>query len=307
MIANFFNKTKPINTLFIICLLFFLYVFSIALNVDQEITLSFVGKRIAYFLLVLVILFTINFIVRKNNLAKDNSYTLLLIVILIGMFPFSVLDFELLFANLVLLFAYRRIYSLRTVKETQKKIFDGSFWIGIATIIYPWCSITLILIYLALYFFDKSTLRNAIIPLVGFCTPILIYISYMYAINDLPLALENLTFEYSTSFKAFNSMKLLVPLALVCALSLWSVFPTTYKLTTINNEFRNSWNLLVFHFIILIAVVLPWPYKNGAELFFLFFPLAIIFTNYIQIIDEKWFKDVFLYALLAVVAMVYFL
>jgi len=123
----------------------------------------------------------------------------------------------------------------------------------------------------------------------------------------LPLALENLTFEYSTSFKAFNSMKLLVPLALVCALSLWSVFPTTYKLTTINNEFRNSWNLLVFHFIILIAVVLPWPYKNGAELFFLFFPLAIIFTNYIQIIDEKWFKDVFLYALLAVVAMVYFL
>ena len=165
----------------------------------------------------------------------------------------------------------------------------------------------MILIYLAIFIFDKSTWRNTLIPIVGFFTPIVIYVSYMYTINDLEIVYENLIFEYSTSFKAFNSIKLLVPLALICSLSIWSIFPTTYKITTINNEFRNSWNLLVFHFIISIVIVLPWPLKNGAELFFLFFPIAVIFTNYLQIIDEKWFKEVFIYMLLAVILLVYLL
>ncbi len=307
MIANFFNKTKPINTLFIICLLFFIYAFSLVLHTAQEMTFYFFVEKTALFILLLIVLFTVNFIVRKNNLTKDNSYTILLFVLLAGMFPFSMLSFELLLVNLVLLFAYRRIYSLRTSKEIPKKIFDSSFWIGIATIIYPWSFITLILVYLALYVFDKSSWRNMMIPLVGFFTPILIYISYMYAVNDLNIAFENLTFEYSTSFRAFNSIKLLIPLALISGLCIWSIFPTTYKIITINNEFKHSWNLLVFHFIILIGVVLPWPSKNGAELLFLFFPIAIIFTNYLQIIEEKWFKDVFVYTLLAVVIAVYFL
>ena len=307
MIANFFNKTKPINTLFIISLLSFIYIFSIAFNVNEEVTLYFVAVRLAYFILLLIILFTVNFIVRKNNLAKDNSYPILLFVILIGMFPFSVLNFKILLVNLILLFAYRRIYSLRTKKETQKKLFDSAFWIGIATIIYPWSSITMLLIYLAISIFDKSTLRNVLIPIVGFFTPIVIYASYMFAINDLDIVYENLIFEYSTSFKAFNSIKLLVPLAIICSLSIWSIFPTTYKITTINNEFKNSWNLLVFHFIISIVIMLPWPLKNGAELFFLFFPISVIFTNYLQIIEEKWFKEVFIYTLLAVILLVYFL
>jgi len=307
MIANFFNKTKPINTLFVIGLLFFVYTFSILFNIDEEITFYFFLKRLGYFLLLLIILFTVNFIIRKNNLAKDNSYAILLCVLLIGMFPFSVLDFELLFVNLILLFAYRRIYSLRTKKETQKKIFDSGFWIGLATVVYPWSSISLLLIYVAIYFFDKSTWRNAIIPIVGFATPILIYASYKYATNDVDMLFENLIFEYNTNFRVFNSAKLLIPLALICSLSLWSIFPTSYKIITVNNEFRNSWNVLIFHFIAAIFIMLPWSAKNGGELFFLFFPLAIIFTNYLQIIEEKWFKEVFLYTFLAVVAMVCFL
>jgi len=307
MIANFFSKTKPINTLFIVVLLCLIYVLSIVFHVDKEITLYFFAQRSTYFILLLVILFVVNFIVRKNNLTKDNSYFILLFVILIGMFPYSVLNIKLLVVNLILLFAYRRMYSLRTKKETQKKTFDSAFWVGIATIIYPWSSIVLILIYFALYFFDKSTWRNMIIPIVGFLVPICIYASYMYAINSIEVVYENMIFQYSTSFKAFNSIKLLVPSAFICALSIWSIFPTTYKITTINNEFRNSWNLVIFHFIILVVVVMPWPMKNGAELFFLFFPIAIIFTNYLQIIEEKWFKEVFIYTLLALVGLIYFL
>ncbi len=307
MIANFFNKTKPINTLFIIGLLFFIYIFSIAFHLSEEITFGFVVKKVGIFSLLLIVIFTINFIVRKNNLTKDNSYAILLFVILIGMFPYSTLDFELLLVNLILLLAYRRIYSLRTSKETQKKIFDSAFWIGIATIISPWSSLTILLIYGAIYVFDKVTWRNSIIPLVGFCTPIIIYAAYLYALNDFDIFVENLTYTFSFSFGVFNSAILLIPLALVSSLLIWSIFPTTFKIRTVNNEFKHSWYLLVFHFVILLFVVLPWPVKNGGEFLLLFFPIAVIFTNYLQIIEEKWFKEVFLYTLLAVILAVFIL
>ncbi len=307
MIANFFNKTKPINTLFIIGLLLFIYLFSIILHLDEEITLYFMAKKAGNFSLLLVIIFTVNFIVRKNNLTKDNSYIILVFVILFGMFPFSVLEFELLVVNLILLFAYRRIYSLRTSKETQKKIFDSAFWIGIATIIAPWSLLAILLIYVAIYLFDKVTWRNAIVPLVGFCSPIVIYIAYLYLINGIDTFSEDFKFMYSFSFGVFNSSKLLIPLALVSSLIIWSIFPTTFKITTVNNEFKNSWYLVIFHFFIVLFVVLPWPVKNGSELLLLFFPIAVIFTNYLQIIEEKWFKEVFLYVLLGVVLTVFIL
>ncbi len=307
MIANFFNKTKPINTLAIVALLLLIYIFSIALNFKDEVTFSFFLNIIGYFILLLITLFTVNFILRKNNLTKDNSYTLLLFVLFLGMFPFSVISFKLVIVNFILLLSYRRIYSLRTQKNTKDKLFDSAFWIGIATLIYPWSILTLFLIYIAAFLFDKWTWRNIIIPLIGFVCPIVIYSAYLLLIDKYEGFGTILNFSYLLSFDNYNSFKLLIPLAIIISLMLWAIFPTTLKITIVNNEFKSSWQLLITHFFILVFVVLPWPTKNGSELLFLFFPMALILANYLQIVEEKWFKEVFLYALLTLTVAVYFL
>jgi len=90
------------------------------------------------FLVLIVTFFMVNFIVRKNGLSKDNSYVLLIMVLCFGLFPQSSLNYLFIISNLILLFAFRRIYSLRTNKEIKEKIFDSAFWVGIATLIYPW-------------------------------------------------------------------------------------------------------------------------------------------------------------------------
>jgi len=307
MIANFFSKTKPINTLAIIALLFFIYTLSTVINFQEAFSLTFFFKRVSYFLLLLIILFSVNFIVRKNNLVKDNSYTLLLYVVLIGMFPFSVLDFKLAIINFILLLSYRRIYSLRTQKDTKEKLFDSAFWIGVATIIYPWSILILLLVFLAAYVFDKWTWRNVLIPITGFFCPIIIYTGYLIAVNKPELIEGIFNFDLQFNFNNYNSFKLLVPLAIVVSLMLWAIFPTTLKIIAVNNEFRNSWQLLISHFFILALVILPWPNKNGSELLYLFFPMAIIYTNYLQIVEEGWFKEVFLYSFLTLTIAIYFL
>ncbi len=307
MIANFFSKTKPINTLAIVSLLFFIYTLSTLTNFSGTLSFSFFLTRLSYFFLLLIILFSVNFIVRKNKLVKDNSYTLLLYVILIGMFPFSVLDFKLAMINFILLLSYRRIYSLRTQKDVKEKLFDSALWIGIATLMYSWSALILLLVFLAAYVFDKWTWRNALVPLIGFFCPIVIYMAYLIAINKPELLESIFSFKLSIDFINYNSFRLLVPLAIVVSLMLWAIFPTTLKIIAVNNEFRSSWQLLITHFFILVLIILPWPNKNGSELLYLFFPMAIIYANYLQMVEENWFKEVFIYSFLALTIVIYFL
>jgi len=305
MIANFFSTTKPFNTLIVIVGLTFIYLISTIYYVEATFDFILFTKTVFFYFVLLTTFFLINFIVRKNGLTKDNSYTLLILVLCFGMFPLSTVNYRLLIAHLILLLAYRRIYSLRTSKDTKEKLFDSAFWIGIAAIVHPNSFIYILLIYAGIYMFNKSTIRNIVIPLVGFLTPILIYVIYLLAIDNFDIF--DLQLNYSFSFLNYNSLRLLIPVALILGYLLWAIFPTTVKTVTVNNEFRTSWFLLVIHLLISILLTIPSSYKNGSEFLFVFFPVAIILTNYLQIIKEKWFKEAFLYLFLIITITIYFL
>ena len=305
MIAKFFKKTKPINTLLIVALLSVIFIISKFYLHQNLINVEKLLSQLVFFGLLLITVFVINFIIRKNGLTKGNSYALLLLVFCIGMFPYSISSTKLLIVHFILLLAYRRLYSLRTSKDTKEKLFDSAIYIGIAALIYPLSIFYIIVVYAALFLFNKLTLRNFFVPIIGLFTPGFIYLTYLILIGQF--ADYTWKIDYSYSFLSYNSFKLLVPLAVITGLLIWSVFSTTVKIISINNEFRTSWFLLLYHLLISILVIIPSPIKNGSEFLFLFFPVIIIFTNYIQMVKEKWFKEVFLYFLLLIMIIVYFL
>ena len=305
MIAKFFKKTKPINTLIVLVLLIIVFIITTLSITSDILTLNILIKRLILLTLLVSTLFVVNFIVRKNGLTKNNSYVILLLVFCFAMFPYSTLNSQLLATHFLLLLAYRRIYSLRTSKDIKEKIFDASFWIGIATLIYPWSFLYLPLVFAAIFYFNKLTFKNTFIPIVGFITPIFIYGVYLLLIDNFETF--DLKLVSSLSILGYNSFKLLIPIALISGFLIWTIFPATIKIITVNNEFRASWFLVLFHLLISVLVIFPAPIKNGSEFLFLFFPTAIIFTNYLQIIEEKWFKEVFLYFFLAATITVYLL
>jgi len=305
MIANFFNTTKPFNIIVIIVVLTLIYGTSSFYSMDANLDFILLLEKALNFLILLLTFFMVNFIIRKNGLSKDNSYVLFLMVLFFGMFPLSTINYLLIITNVILLFAFRRIYSLRTNKDIKGKIFDGAFWVGIATIVYPWCFLFLFLVYAAISTYKKATLRNVIIPLIGFLTPILIYGAIIF-ISD-GFYNYNWRINYDFSFVDYNSLRMLVPITIIVGFLLWTILPTTIKISSVNNEFKTSWLLVLFHLLVSIIIVLTSIEKNGSEFIFMFFPTAIIFTNYLQIEKEKWFKDVFLYLFLAVTISIYLL
>jgi hypothetical protein len=52
--------------------------------------------------------------------------------------------------------------------------------------------------------------------------------------------------------------------------------------------------------LIAIAILVIVPQKSGAEFLFLFAPLSIIMANYMEIISEKWFKEILIWMLMLV-------
>jgi len=229
MIANFFSKTKPINFLVLSVIMIIVYIIGLENNLTGDISLILLLEKSVFTLPIVLLIFILNFIIRKNLLTEDNTYAILLYILMLGFFPNSFFNKSVFFSNFILLFAFRRIYSLRSDIETKKKIFDSAFWIGIASIFYIWSFIYIFLIYGAFWIFRKRNWKNTFLPIIGFVTPVFLLFVYQLMVDDLNKFYELWTFEYSLNFHPYTLTKFFLPIVFLLILGGISIFPTTKK------------------------------------------------------------------------------
>ena len=307
MIANFFNKTKPVVVVNLIMLFALFYFISTFLFHPRALNLNSVGYVLGVFLSFLFLFLVVNFILRKNNLTEDNSYALLITIILLGGFYETMFNLNLFFSNLALLLAFRKIYSIGTGLNTKNKLFDAGFWIGIATLIYAWSILFLLLIFVGIVVYRKINLKNLAIPFIGFITPILIFFSYNFYFDTVPVFYEKLSLIYSLNFVSYNTLKLLIPISFLLTLLIWCIVALIPKVILISNNFKSLWKILMIHLLISVVIVVSSPAKNGSELFFVILPSSIIIANFLQKTKSSRFKNLILYLLLTISISVYFL
>ncbi|PID68832.1 MAG: hypothetical protein CR989_04060 [Flavobacteriales bacterium] len=297
MLANFFNKSTPFHTL-VIVLFVLLIMLIVAFQADiLSFNPSFLLKEIAIFLLLIGSFFMVHFINFKNKLVKENAYDLLIFLILIALFHNITLHINLILTHLILLFAFRRIYSLRSPKNVREKIFESGLYIGLATIFYPFSMLYLILCIAAVLIFERRTIRNIFIPIVGFMVPLFLYGTYLFLTDQF--SPDFIVFNTNFSYSAYNNFTILIPITLLITLLLWTIFSSTVKVLAVNNEFKSFWILVLVHLALSIFISIPAPVKDGSEFIFLFFPSLVLFTNYLQMATDHWFKEVFIYLMVA--------
>ena len=301
MIANFFNQTKPINFLLLSVLVFFIYLAAL-INVNSEpLGFFFFVKKSAFLFLAILTVFVINFIIRKNALTEDNSFAMLFYIILCIYFPNSFINEAVFISSFILLLAFRRIYSLRSSIQTKEKIFDSAFWVGIASLFYVWSLFYLILLYAAIVVFRKIDWRNFVIPLIGIFTHIFLSYTYLLAFDDLERFNNLWILSFDLSSEVYNSSLFLFPLVLIGIVALIAIIPTTKRSLLAKIDFKATWTLLIIHLVISLIVVIIAPEKNGSELIFLFFPLSVLFANYLQVISRYWIKESIIYVFILMI------
>ena len=291
MITSIFSKSKPINFIIVavyISLLFVITNYPFLFSDFNSSLLTLLKWGITLFLV-----FLLDFIVAKNNLTQRNSYSILTFGLLFGMFPEAMMHTDLLLANLFILFALRRLISLHSKLHVKKKLFDAAFWIVVAAMFYFWAILFFALVIVALIYHSQNDFKNVIVPFVGVATALILLIIYNIVFYNQYLGATDFERNASLDFTAFNSKESILKITILFSSFVWTLVYYFRILPDKNKKLKPSYFIIAWSSIIAILVAIIAPIKNGSEFMFLFAPFSIIMANYIEVITERWFKEVF--------------
>jgi len=294
MITTVFKKSTPINySLVVILLLLFFFLFQMNDFESSDLQINTIQK-FEIVVLLLASLFISNFIVKKNGLTKNSSYTLLFFMLFILFFPSLFKNTKLIIASFFILLAMRRLISLQTLKAPKEKIFDASLWIFVASLFHFWAILFVVLVYISIFFHVSRDYRNWLLPFVAFFTTVVIFISYALLFEKAIIGsyLENaqVNFEIDYFTNTFQNLSLSV----FTVFAVFFVFSSVFSLTSKPLNLQASYKKLLFAFVIGVAIFLLSPNKNSDILVFTFFPLSVMATNAIEYSQSKLKSEILL-------------
>lgn len=307
MIANFFSKTKPIHAVLISVIFLVFYMMAILVVEQPEFSFFLLLSKLTLLIGFLVLFFMIRFINRKNHLSGQDSFVLLILALLFAMFPRTMIVDDIAVAHFLLLFSFRRVYSIRSYKNVKQKVFDSAFWIGIATLIYSWSFLFILLVFGAIIVYKKQEIRNSLIAIVGLITPLFLSFTYYFVTDSTQLFYERLIFEYSFSLSNYSFLQYIIPVVFLVVFVLISLVFVRVKINALTNDIKPSIELLLIHLILATSILLVTPDKIGSEFVFAFFPICIFVADALQLLSNKIIKEVVVYSFCLVALSVYFL
>lgn len=297
MITRFFSTSKPIHLVIILVLTVLLFFGVRFNNLMSNLSTIEIGKSTVVCLLLIFTIVILAFFVTKNNLTLANGYKILFYFLFLSALPSTVLFNDILISNFFVLLALRRIISLRSKLRVKKKLLDAAFWIGIASLFYFWSFLFFGLILAALFLYSIESLKNWVIPFLGLITVVIITVCASLIFNDSFGNPAEYIDGLGYDFTAYNDLKYIVPCTILLSLGLWSLFFYAQSLKDKPKVFRASHILVLLTAFIALVIIVVTPNKNGGEFIFLFTPLAIIMSNYIQGVSDRWFAEAFVWIL----------
>ncbi|MEP3837366.1 MAG: DUF6427 family protein [Algibacter sp.] len=294
MITSFFNKSKPIYFVVVFFIVVLAFVNARIYAVNGGLNFDYILKQTLLIFVAYASILLLSFIANKNHLTNRNSYEVLLFSLFMLFITQTTSNDNVLFSNFFVLLGLRRIVSMRSPKNIKKKLFDAAFWIAIASLFYFWSILFFVLILLSLVLYTDNNIRHWLIPFLGVFTVFIISSSASLVLFDNYFGLFNWSPQISYDFSNYNSAVYLISITVLLSFGIWSSIFYLNNVKKQKKAFRASFKTIILAAIIGFFIVILAPKKTGSEFLFLFAPLAIIIANYIEIIPDKWFKELFL-------------
>lgn len=292
MLASVFNKSRPVNYVLIgavLILSYFLYLFK-----DPAWTQNYllIAQKVGLLLLLAGALFLTNFITRRNNLSRANTYAMFLFMVFLILFPTNLVNINVIIANFFILLALRRLISLQSLITPKEKIFDASFWIFAAAIFHFWCIGYIVLVFISIIFHVSRDYRNWLIPFIAFFAVSVLYLMVGLMVSEgfFETITENIAISFD--FTYFENIYQNIALAVYSSIVVLFAFPYVFSITSKPLNLQSSHKKIIYSFLIGVGIYVLSAHKNNSFLVFTFAPLAIMGANYFEAQENKWFKEV---------------
>lgn len=296
MISSIFGKTKPINYIIVLTFLFFFFWLVHFFLFDRAYSL----EQLVFQTLVLGLLFfsffIVNFIVKRNKITGSNSFAILFYVLLLVVFPETLLDSNTILCSFFLLLATRRLISIRSLKNIKFKIFDATFWIMVSSLFYDWALLYLVLVFVAVYMYEPKNIRNWMVPFAGIFTVAMIAqcLAILANQNDFLTAHYQFSFEINVDyFLDWGNSTKLITYILVTFFAGLLAFLKLGK-TGMGKVF--TMRLIALSFVIGLALHILKSSEYMHPILVTFFPSVVFLTKYVESIRRPNIKEIVLIA-----------
>jgi len=291
MISSIFSKTKPVNYLLLLGFLFVFFWLMHLLHFKRD----YSPEQYVFQLLLLGFLFfslfLVNFMVQRNQITGTNSFAMLYYILLIVLFPEVLLDENAILCSFFLLVAGRRIISLKTLRNSKLKILDATIWIAVASLFYDWALLFLILVYIAIYFYEPKNFKNWLVPLSGLLTFVLIASGLLVLMGIPDYLLQHYRFSLSLDrdFMAlwtFNTKLLFYTVLIVLTAML-----AFLKMGKLGLGRIITIRLVAIYLGIGLVVTFLKTNAGVYPVLITFFPAATLITKYVEVIKRPKVKE----------------
>ncbi len=297
MLTSFFGKSSPVNFILLgvfICFFWSWKFFTSGISIE---VLSTWGILVGVLLLLIFSMLLLDFILRKNQLTGGNTYGVFLFSTMICMLPLEQ-SLEYLCALGFILLSLRRIFSLSSSKNTEKKILDASLWILLASYFYFWSILAFFLLFISIVNAPQKKARYFAIPFVALIGLSLLATAYFLIIgqnsywwNKLP---EGISFQYGN----YATSSMLLFLTVFFSVILWTGFYRVSKTKEVPKKNRPNYRMVFYTLLVFLAIVIIAPLKLGGEWAFAIVPASVIIAGFLEGNKEAWFKELLLWVFL---------
>ncbi len=295
MLTSFFAKSRPLNFLILIGYVLVISGMYYVLNIDSGVGYKEILTVLGVVGLLIFSLLLLDFIIRKNRLTGLNTYAILIFSGSAMMLPDLINEFDMVIANVFLLLSLRRIFSLRSFKNVERKILDATIWIVVASAFYFWCLLLFIPLYVAITNFPQRSMRYYLIPVTGWTGLLLMVFVYQLLVDDsfvwFQQWLDGISFDYSS----YARIKTSVLITFISATLIWTTLSYFMTLSSVVKKDRPNRILVLYVLGVSIFMALITSEKSGGELVFILTPAAIVISGYIEKRSEIWFREILLW------------
>ena len=221
---------------------------------------------------------------------------ILFYTLLIVLFPEVLIDPNAILCSFFLLLSIRRILSFRSLKNIKSKIFDATFWILIASLFYDWAILYLVVVMVAIYFYEPKNIKNWLVPFAAIIAMALIMLAVLALSNNMDFIRDHYFFDFhfnSVYFYDWSNSSLLffyISIVLLCG------FLAFLKLGSVGVGKIVTMRLIVLFFFIGLLVKVLKSAPDTHPIIITFFPAVVFITTYVQSIKKDSVREIVLMA-----------
>lgn len=292
MLTRLFSHSKPIA--FAVLSILFVVAFFVENFISSavEVNAPLVFKKIGVLIVFLLILFLLNFIVKRNKIHQQHSYAVSSFVFLIIAFPDLLRSTEFVLGYFFLLLSFRRVLSLKTNTNIKQKIFDSSLLLSISIWFEPFHWLFLLVIYFGVIMYASQNYRHFIIPSVGLAVGFVLHTSFFLILESdwVPYRFYIPEFQGIDAFFVTFKYSVLLGLLLFVLVWIFLQLPGIYSRAKLHES--ESLSLTLFFMLISIVVFVLNALPVSMDAIYIIWPLSILIGNYFQLKStKKWMKE----------------